>query len=308
MSLFTISVAREYTSAARFARLAAIPEGSAREVGVGAPPVSRRARKSRILRRVFFELGDREVRAVASAKSLVVLGVSIGSLAGCGGQTIGPSAETAYDFVQPVVGSVRVYSETIVDNSKNTIDIGFSQTVTAVSSSGIEETSRSTTGASIIVNGTNYAVMTEHQTYNDDSGQETSYGYTSTGGTVVTCTYNPHADGPDYPLMVGRSWQLQYTLTCGSGEPVTYQQSGTVVDVESVTVPAGTFNALKLQSTVTWTDADGTARTQTITAWRDIETSHAVKQDISIAVSGTLPTTGYALSRAIVLKSMSGAA
>jgi hypothetical protein len=51
----------------------------------------------------------------------------------------------------------------------------------------------------------------------------------------------------------------------------TYTQNGTVVDLESVTVPAGTFNALKLQSTVTWTNADRTTRQESVTNWRDVE-------------------------------------
>jgi hypothetical protein len=86
---------------------------------------------------------------------------------------------------------------------------------------------------------------------------------------------------------------------------VSYAQTGTVVDDESVTVPAGTFNAIKLESTLTWTDAQGTRRTQTVINWRDVLTSISVKQSISIAYSGTLPTTGYAVSREIILQKRS---
>jgi hypothetical protein len=72
-----------------------------------------------------------------------------------------------------------------------------------------------------------------------------------------------------------------------------------------VSVPAGTFNAIKLQSTISWTDAQGTMRTQTITNWRDVLTSVSVKQSVSIAYAGTLPTNGYPVSRQIVLQSIS---
>jgi hypothetical protein len=88
---------------------------------------------------------------------------------------------------------------------------------------------------------------------------------------------------------------------------VSYTQQGTMVDVESITVPAGTFTALKLQSTVTWTDAGGTTRIQTIINWRDTATLYSLKQQISIAVSGNLPTTGYPVSRSIELQSISPA-
>jgi hypothetical protein len=110
---------------------------------------------------------------------------------------------------------------------------------------------------------------------------------------------------PRFPVRVAQTWTIDYTFACGSESPVTYEQTGSVADVESVTVPGGTFTALKLQSTVTWTDLQGTTRTQTVTNWRDTATSHSVKEDITIVVSGTLPTTGYAVSREILLENIS---
>jgi hypothetical protein len=234
--------------------------------------------------------------------------LSILALAGCGGGGSGtdnsPGSGTTYAFVAPLLNSSRVYAETIVDNSNNTIDIGFSQTVNAVSADGsVTELEESTTGVSAIVNGTDYAMATESENFNSN-GQETSY-INMTVVPSVTCTYDPHGDGPDWPLQVGQTWSINFTFTCGAGTPVSYTQSGSVVDVEMVTVPAGTFTAIKLQSTVTWTDSEGTARTQTITNWRDVATSHSVKQVLTIAVSGVLPSTGYAVSRQILLESTS---
>ncbi len=42
-----------------------------------------------------------------------------------------------------------------------------------------------------------------------------------------------------------------------------------------------------------------------ITNWRDTKTLYTLKQQIAIAVSGTLPTNGYAVSRTIELQSIS---
>jgi hypothetical protein len=240
-------------------------------------------------------------------RSLVVLFVQVLTLSGCGGGGDNdPGSGTAYAFVPPVVNSTRTYSETIVDNADNTIHIGYTQTVTAVAADGtITETQQSTTGGSSIVNGTNYAPLTETETYDGTSGQETSYTYTAASGNAVTCNYDPRDGGPDFPLKVAQTWTIDYTFACGSEASVTYEQTGTVVDVESVTVPGGTFTALKLQSTVTWTDLQGTMRTQTVTNWRDTATSHSVKEDITIVVSGILPTTGYAVSREILLENSS---
>jgi hypothetical protein len=115
------------------------------------------------------------------------------ALAGCGGSGDNdPGAGTAYAFVPPVVNSVRSYSETLVDNANNTILIGYTQTVLAVAADGtITEMQQSTTGSSSIVNGTNYAALTETETYDGKSGQETSYLYTAASGAAVTCTYDP---------------------------------------------------------------------------------------------------------------------
>ena len=241
-----------------------------------------------------------------------LLGLSILAFAGCGGGGSGgssgmdtsPGSGTAYVYVTPVLNSTRVYAETIVDNSNNTIDVGFSQSVNAMNADGsVGETEASTTGVPAVVNGTNYAIPTEAQTYNS-VGQETSY-INMTLVPSITCTYDPHGDGPNWPLRVGQTWTFSFSFACGTGTPVMYTQSGSVVDVEMVTVPAGTFTAIKLQSTVTWTDSQGTNRVQTVTNWRDIATSHSVKQLLSIAVSGVLPSTGYAVSRQILLESTS---
>jgi hypothetical protein len=240
-------------------------------------------------------------------RSLVVLCTQLIALSGCGGRGgDNPGSGTAYPFVPPVVNSTRTYSETIVDNSDNTIHVGYTQTVTAVAADGtITEMQQSTTGSFIYTNGTNYEPLTETEIYDGSSGQETSYTYTDAGGNAVTCIYDPRDGGPDFPLRVGQTWAIDYTFACGSESPITYDQTGTVVDVESVTVPGGTFTALKLQSTVTWTDLQGTMRTQTVTNWRDVATSHSVKEDVTIAVSGTAPSVGYAVSRQILLESVS---
>ena len=224
------------------------------------------------------------------------------SCGGGGGAASTPGTGTSYAFIRPVLNSTRTYSETIVDNSNNTIAIGLSDTVMTVNSDGTYVVLFQPSNPSVIVNGTNYGGPPETETFNT-SGQETVDVYTS--GTAYTCNFDPHGSGPDFPVQVGMSWSLDYTYSCNGGAPITYAQSGTVSDVESVTVPAGIFSAIKLQSTLTWTDAQGTTRTQTVANWRDVVPSISVKQEISIAYSGTLPTIGYALSREILLESIS---
>jgi len=240
-------------------------------------------------------------------KSLTAAVAALLLLTGCGGDGGGASSGsgTAYNYVAPMLNSTRTYSETITDNSNNMISIGYSDAITTVNSDGsVSQLSQSTTGDSNIVNGTNYAIVTENQNFNA-MGQETSYVYTDPSGAQVTCTFDPHGGGPDFPVMVGETWELIYTFACGTGATIAYAQSGSIVDVESITVPAGTYTAIKIQSMLTWTDAVGTTRMQTITNWRDVATLYSVKESISIAYSGTLPTVGYAVNREILLESMS---
>jgi hypothetical protein len=225
---------------------------------------------------------------------------------GCGGGSDGdsstPGAGTAYAFITPVLNSTLSYGVTIIDNSNNTINIGTTSTVTTVDSDGTYVIQTQPTNPTAIVNGTNYADPPITQTYNA-SGQELTNVYTS--GAVFTCTFDPHGVGPNFPVQVGQTWTLDYTYGCNSIAPTTHSQTGSVIDVELVTVPAGTFSAIKLQSTLTSTDTLGVTRTLTVTNWRDVATSISVKEEITYAYSGTLPTNGYPMSRVDVLLSTS---
>jgi hypothetical protein len=245
-------------------------------------------------------------------KIFAVCVTTLACLAACGGNSDGsgdaintPGSGTSYAFVPPVVDSSRIYAETIVDNSNNTIMEGYSVTVTAVAADGtITEQQQSTIPTGNTVNGTDYSVLTETETFND-FGRETGYAYTDPDGAQGTCTYTPYAGGPTPPLTVGQSWQIDYNQACNGNPGIDYSQRGNVMDVESVTAPAGTFTALKLQSTTSWTDTHGTTHLETATNWLDVVTFHSVKQSITYASGGTLPTNGYAVSRQIVLQSTS---
>jgi hypothetical protein len=223
-------------------------------------------------------------------------------LSSCGGSS---NDGILYAFVPPTLHSERTYSETIVDNENNTIDLSYTDTVTAVNGNGTYTVLQEDPNLeSVVVDGTDYLIQTQTIQVNN-SGQELSYAYVDTAGAPLNCAYTPHGPGPVFPVAVGMTWTLNYTFACGGQTPVSYMQRGTVANVESVTVPAGTFNAIKLQSRLTWTDAQGTQRTQTLTNWRDVLTSISVKQSLTIAYSGTLPTTGYPVSREIILQKLS---
>jgi hypothetical protein len=213
------------------------------------------------------------------------------------------AAAMTYDFVVPATNAQRSYAETIVDNSGNVIKETYSDTVTAVNTdNSYVVLQEDTTGASVLVDGTTYSIPTESIDV-DAQGHDTSYSYTNTNGTLETCTYSPYGPGPTYPITVGGAWTTYYTVTCGTAAPVSHTQTGAVVDVETVTVPAGTFTAVKLQSTDVWTNADGTTFTETAFNWRDVDTTFSVQRTVTWAYSGTLPTKGYEVTAQVVLKS-----
>lgn len=51
---------------------------------------------------------------------------------------------------------------------------------------------------------------------------------------------------PQWPLDKGRSWHYEFTGVSGSGERFTYINTYNVAETETVTVPAGTFNAVHI--------------------------------------------------------------
>lgn len=234
----------------------------------------------------------------------MIVAVLAASLSGCGGGSAGDGDSALYKFVTPPVKSQRLYAETITDNQHNAILLSYTQTVTAVAADGSYTlVQQAANNQSQVLDGTTYSLQNETLSVNS-SGQTTAYTYAAPGGVPITCTYAPNGPGPDFPVAVGVTWTLDYTFGCDTQAPIAYVQNGAVVDVESITVPAGTFNAIKLESTISWTDALGTMRTQTVTSWCDVLTLVSVKESVSIAYAGTFPITGYPVSEETVLQSL----
>ena len=256
------------------------------------------------------------LRVISSVARWAVLAPLLTGLSACGGGSSSGSADsipssgsspsgTSYKFVMPPVGAQRSYGQAVVDSANNTINgITIQDTVTADNPDGSYVSTEAGTPTSLVVNGTNYGVAPATIT-DSSSGQVLTDAFTPSGGTLITCTDNPHGGGPDYPVSIGQTWSMTDTETCSDGASNVFTQTGSVMDLESVTVPAGTFFALKLQSTISWTTAGGTTWTKTETNWRDASTGYSVKNVITKTYTGTAPTNGYATSVTTVLLSQS---
>jgi hypothetical protein len=224
-------------------------------------------------------------------------------LAACGGSGSsgsGSSAATNYNFVIPAVNTQLTYDETLVDNSDNTINLSYTQTVVAKNANGTFVVFQNDpANNSVTVDGTNYSVVPETITLTS-SGQILS---TVNQNTQITCTNVPFGEGPVYPISVGKNWSTNFAVTCGSGPSISYYHFGNVVDLETVTVPAGTFSALKLASGIDFTDANGTTHSVTTTTWRDAATGIIVQQQAIYGYGGTPQTSGYVVSSGLELAS-----
>jgi len=225
-----------------------------------------------------------------------------GLLVGCGGS--GSPAPQTFDFTTPKVNSQSVYTVTDVDNSSNSITLTSQQTVTAVNKDGTFLVSIvDPSSTSVTVNGTTYAITPGVYT-EDPTGHDLAVTFSPRGAPSYTCTYSPHGPGPAFPLSIGQTWQLIYDEACDGAAAIVYTQSGTVVDEETITVPAGTFSTVKVQSTITWTTPIGTNVTESVTRWLDANSGAGVKLNSVYSRSGTLPVNGYLVSQTVVLQSM----
>jgi hypothetical protein len=208
---------------------------------------------------------------------------------------------SSYNYATPTVNQTRKLQRTLVDDAGNIITLKPIETVTAVSANTFTVAQTDPDKQGFTFGGTTYAVQPLISNRNA-SGQVLNT-VTKAAVPPVTCTDSPHGAGPDFPLYLGKAWSISYTEACVSSPPVKYTQTGSVVGLEDVTVPAGTFFAVKLFSTLTFTDAAGLNHVETVTSWRDAATGRLVKQLTDYGFDGAAPTTGHPVSETLVLLS-----
>ncbi len=118
----------------------------------------------------------------------------------------------------------------------------------------------------------------------DNSGGDRTYiDFSADGGRKsvgIGCNYvyTPSFARIPGTLAVGQTWEVNSLRTCvdDSTENSAVNAKGSVVAIESVTVAAGTFNAIKTTSTRTFTNKRGTTVTDD-TCWRDTITGLELK-------------------------------
>jgi len=217
-----------------------------------------------------------------------------------------PAGTTTYAQGTPVAGSSDVFGTVEVDDSNNTITGTYTQRVAGVNSDGSYQlTQVDPTDASPVVNGIDYHFNAAVLNF-DGKGHETEASFTAADGSVQTCTFTTESGGHATPWWVGQTFASTLQESCNPGSVRVIQESGSVVSLESVTVPAGTFMALKLTTTERWTDSSGQNVAEQITQWADpAHWLFTIKTHVVYTRSGNVPA-HYVNSQTIELQSRSG--
>jgi len=102
------------------------------------------------------------------------------------------------------------------------------------------------------------------------------------GNDGLERTYTPYVPLFAFPLEPGKSWQARYKMSRSDGRIYDFDMSVTTVGWESVTVPAGTFKAIKLSS-INWyrrTDPGGSGGGRVVVnRWYAPEVKRFVKSE-----------------------------
>lgn len=246
---------------------------------------------------------------------LALAAAACATLAACGGKgghtpptSKPPAGVTAYPQVDPTVGSLDTFASQSVDDAGNTVDAGYQQRVTKAGSDGSYElTQDDPSNQTVTVDGITYhfdkLVRTygpASKNYNLDNTVEAVPG----SNTPTTCRTSVQDGGHPRPFYVGQTWTIDYTVTCDTtGTTTAYEEVGVIDAAEPVTVPAGTFAALRTHGTISWTTRNGENVVQQYQAWIDPAHSFFTLKNIATYQrTGTLPA-HYVASQTVELQS-----
>ncbi|ALM85394.1 hypothetical protein ASB57_22630 [Bordetella sp. N] len=105
-------------------------------------------------------------------------------------------------------------------------------------------------------------VVTDTYTANAEGNRLTrTYVSGDPGSNGNLCTYTPSREWLNFPIYVGKTWSSTWQYACAFGYKETANLNATVLNAESVTVPAGVFNALRVQFNTALTDSNDSALT-----------------------------------------------
>lgn len=209
---------------------------------------------------------------------------------GCGG---GGGDTPAVTLVAPPVGSKIDYQMTDTDNSNNAISWQLESKVLSSSVDGSYSASLVGNGGNNAVNGTRYGTVNEVDTY-DTSHAVVSY--VIQGTAPVTCTYGTPVPPLPFSYPTGTVWPVVVShVACSNGNAFNIsRQEGSMIGVESITVPVGIFSAKKLQYKRVVTNLTTLGvRTEQHTVWYDTVSGRLLQASTDFTYANTNFTSGY---------------
>ena len=248
-----------------------------------------------------------KIAAIAALGSCLVACGGNGDDDASTGPTTPPAGTTTYPTVTPKVGATESFVTTRVDNSNNTVNGTYTERVASANADGSYAIqTNDPTGSVVTVDGITYRYNPTLSNYDTDA-HLASEAITLANGSTQNCAYTTvSGEFSPYPSWVGQGWAATRQESCTPGTVETIVESGSVQALESVTVPAGTFTALKSTSVQTWTDANGQNITETTVHWSDPAYSlFTIKTIVTYVRSGNVPT-HYVTTDTIELQSRSG--
>jgi hypothetical protein len=105
----------------------------------------------------------------------------------------------------------------------------------------------------------------------------------------ATWKFSPHdGAGVRLPLTVGKTWKIQSTDSTTSGTRLKRTGSSKVAAEEKVTTAAGSFNTVKIETSVNLTNPNNPARKMqmAMTTWYSPSVNHWVKRTVKTTIDG----------------------
>lgn len=137
--------------------------------------------------------------------------------------------------------------------------------------------------------------LLESYTFDRDDNRLRRY----TAFNANSCTYSPRRNFFDFPLYVGKSWSTDWLYNCSSGYHENAAHTAQVQALESVTVGAGTFDALRIHFQTQFTNSNdaglpnglsgSAAYSQEGTCWWAPALQRMIKCDIESDFGATAP-------------------
>jgi hypothetical protein len=233
--------------------------------------------------------------------AVIAAGSFMAACGGGGGGATTPGGPTSWPMVAPTVGATSVYGVTSIDYTTSTVLTSYRDQVTRVDGDGTYAIYRDDpTNSGATVNGIDYSLAPATLDF-DAQGRETGFDIASTG---AACTFTPLDSGHALPWTVGQAFTDSVSETCGGGPvSITYATTGTVASLESVTVAAGTFQALKIQATETNDTPDGYHVVTTVSKWVDPQHSFFTLREVDLTTTTPTSAYHYVQSRTVELQS-----